>query len=162
MSDIAKEDQMKLRKQAYKEANKQTLCIYNLSNTVISIALGITTVILLQNEEKAVCDGVNIRICLWLIAAMHVINAAEAVLDFTGLDNIFCCCCCVIGFFFYEVGVIIYMNIILWNAAACRKESPELYWWLFTNVFVFYFSFGIWVFFLFKAWFGSPDEPEKQ
>jgi hypothetical protein len=162
MSEQKKEDQMKLRKAAYKEANKKQMCVYNLTNTVVSIALGAATFFILNGNPEALCDGINIRICLWLIMGMHVINAIEAVLDFTYLDEIICCCCCVLGFAAYEVGVLIYMNVIFFSASMCEKQTPLLYFWLMTNMILFYFSTAIWIFFKLKAWFGSPSEEEKQ
>ena len=159
-AELNREERMKLRRQEYKEANKQTLCIYNLTNTVLSIGLAAATFVILSNYPEK-CEGINIRICLWLIAFMHIINAVEAVFDYTGLDNIFCCCCCVIGFFAYEVGVIIYMNTIMWNAGHCEEPAPTLYAWLLTNVIIFYFSFAAYVFFTLKSWFGSPPADGK-
>lgn len=148
---ISEQDQMKLKKAKFQEENKKTLCIYNLTNTAVSIGLALATFLILNGDET-VCEGVNIRISLWLVMTMHIINAIEAVFDYTGLDNIFCCCPCVLTFGAYEIGTLIYMNSVFFSSGYCADKTPTIYYWLMTNVIVFYVTTAIWVFFKIKIW----------
>ena len=66
------------------------------------------TVIIL-NTDDGDCPDSNLRLTLYLMIAMHAINATEGICGLTGLDNIFCGCICIIGFFAYEVAVLAYM-----------------------------------------------------
>ena len=113
-------EKYRLRSLEFKENNKKALCIVNLLTTVITIGLAIATLSIL-NTETTECEGSSLRMTVWLMLGMHVINIVEAVCGLIGLDKIFCGCCCIIGFFVYEVAVLGYMNSIFYTSGHCES-----------------------------------------
>jgi hypothetical protein len=107
----------------FKEENKKSLCIANIFSTVITIACGVGTLIIL-NTETASCNASYLRLTLWLMLGMHAINALEGVCGLTGLDKIFCGCLCVVGFFAYEVAVLVYMQTVFYSSSECKAQTP--------------------------------------
>ena len=112
MSEDKKEkryqEKFKLKQLEMKEQNKKTLCIVNLVSTVITVALVIGTLVVL-NKEPQVCEGYQLKVSLWLMLGMHATNILEQVCSMTGLDRICCGCIWILAFFVYEVAVLVYM-----------------------------------------------------
>src|ERR1035441_6785263 len=101
-----KNEMYKLRQHEFKENNKKALCIVNLTSTLATVGLMVGTLAIL-NIETTSCTATHLRLCMWLMIAMHATNIIESVCGLTGLDKIFCGCICVLSFFAYEVGVLI-------------------------------------------------------
>jgi hypothetical protein len=99
------------------------ICVVNLISTVITIGLAVATLVILT-ADKTSCDASKLRLTLWLMLGMHVINTVEAVCGLTGLDNIFCGCLCVVGFFMYEIAVLVYMQAVFYNSKPCEDQTP--------------------------------------
>ena len=95
----------------FKEANKKTLCIYNLIATAITIACAVATLIILKTDDSH-CSDVNLNWVLYAMFGMHIINSVEQVCGITGLDKICCMCLCTLIFFIYEVAVLLWMGIV--------------------------------------------------
>ncbi len=117
--DLNKQQKYKLRQLEFKEDNKKALCIVNLTSTIATVGLLVGTLAIL-NIETASCDATHLRLCMWLMIAMHATNIIESVCGLTGLDKIFCGCICVLAFFAYEVGVLIYMQTVYYSSGACE------------------------------------------
>src|ERR1700733_10202413 len=92
----------------YKEANKKSLCIFNIFSIAITIVCLLGTLYLLKTDAGD-CTNSHLRLSLWLLIGMHAINTIEGVCGLTGLAGIFCGCICVIGFFAYECAVLAYI-----------------------------------------------------
>jgi len=115
------------------------LCIINIASTVITTLLAMGTLTVLGIEDES-CSTTYLRLTLWLMLGMHATNILESVCQITGLAIIFCGCICNITFFLYEVGVLIYMQIIFYHSDTCRTETPKQYWWLLTNLIIYFSS----------------------
>ena len=87
---------------------------------MLTVGLAVATLVILKSDPTK-CDASALRLTLWLMLGMHVINTVEAVCGLTGLDRIFCGCLCVIGFFVYEVAVLVYMLVVFNNSEPCKK-----------------------------------------
>ena len=158
---LNRQERYKLRQLEFKEENQRTICIVNLVSTVITIGLAVATLVIL-NVDKTSCDASKLRLTLWLMLGMHVINTVEAVCGLTGLDNIFCGCICVVGFFVYEIAVLVYMQTVFYNSKPCEHKTPTQYWWLLANIIIYFGFLGISCFFHLKAYFGKPKEDEDE
>lgn len=78
----------------------------------------------------------------------------------TGLDRICCGLFCVVGFFFYEIAVLVYMQSILYSNPHCRDETPVQYYWLLTNIIVYYILTLVTVYFYCQSICGSVSKEE--
>lgn len=143
----------------FKEDNKRTLCFANLFSTVITIGCAVGTLVILNSETQS-CSASYLRLTLWLMLGMHVINITEGVCGLTGLDKIFCGCLCIVGFFVYEVAVLVYMQSVFYSSGECKKETPYQYWWLLTNIIVYFVLLAILCVIHIRGMCGSPSEEE--
>lgn len=155
------QEKYKLEMQEFKEDNKKSICFINLFSTIATVALAIGTIWILNLETNS-CDHSYLRLTLWLMLGMHATNIIEAVCNLTGLATIFCGCCCVIGFFVYEIAVLVYMNSVFYTSGECRDETPKQYWWLLTNIIVYFAFLGIACVFHLRSIFGSPSKKEVE
>ncbi|CDW86201.1 UNKNOWN [Stylonychia lemnae] len=142
-----------------KEKNKKTICLVNLISTIITTALMIGTLVIL-NKEPEVCKGHQLKITLWLMLGMHATNIIEQVCSMTGLDRWCCGCICILAFFFYELAVLVYMNSVFYSSGECEEDHPLKYWWLFFNIIVYFFFLFITIYFHCKSFFAAVSRDE--
>jgi Kef-type K+ transport system membrane component KefB len=142
-----------------KEKNKKTLCMVNLVSTVVTVALALGTLIVL-NKEPGVCEGYQLRLTNWLLLGMHATNILEQVCSMTGLEKLCCGCICILGFFFYELAVLVYMQSVLYTSTECKAEHPMKYYWLLINIIIYFFFFFITIYFHCKTLFTSVSKEE--
>ena len=123
---LSSNERYKLKQMEFKEENKKALCYVNLISTIVTAAMLIGTLVIL-NIEPGNCTDTRLRMTLWFMIGMHAVNITESVCGLTHLDAIFCGCICVVGFFAYEVAVLIYMQIIYYNGGHCSaaNETPK-------------------------------------
>ncbi len=153
------EDKYKLMQHEMKEQNKQQLCVANLISAIVTLGCAVGTLIVL-NSETASCSGSKMRLTMWAMLGMHAINVTEQLCSMTGLDRVFCGCLCIVGFFLYEIAVLIYMQSILYSNPHCKQETPEQYWWLLTNIIVYYVLTIVTLYFYFRSVCGSVSKEE--
>ena len=151
----------RLKQVAFKQKNKQILCIVNIASFVATIACFFATIAVLAIETEE-CPYSSLRFTLYLVLGMHVINTVEQVCEITQLDHIFCGCICTIGFFLYEVGVVLYMGIVWASSGACKDITPAQVTILFINMLVYAGFIILACFFQLRSIFGSADEEEKK
>ena len=155
------EEKYKLMQLEMKEKNKKTLCIVNLFSTLVTVALAVGTLVVL-NQEKQECPGTHLRLTMWLMLGMHATNILEQACSMTGLDRICCGCICIIGFFFYEVAVLVYMQSIFYTSGECETQTPKQYWWLLFNIIVYFVFLAITVFFHCRSICASVSKQEVE
>lgn len=144
-----------------KEKNKKTLCVVNMISTLVTVALAVGTLVIL-NQDPTSCEGTPLRLTLWLMLGMHATNIVEQVCSMTGLDALCCGCICIIGFFFYEVGVLVYMQSVFYTSGECAEKTPNQYWWLLANIIVYFFFFFITIIFHCKNLCASVSREEVE
>ena len=151
----------KLKTMEFNEKHKRTMTIVNLCSGLVTLGLFIGTLAILHIEEKS-CSTSFLRFTLWLMLALHATNIVESACQVTGLEKLFCCCACVVCFFLYEVAVIVYMQIIIYNSSKCRDETPKQYGWLILNNIVYFAFIFITIFVQLKIWFSAPSEKDVE
>jgi hypothetical protein len=159
--ELKRHERIKLRQLEFKENNKHSLCIVNLVSTVLTVGLAIATLAILKSDPTK-CDASHLRITLWLMLGMHLVNTVEAVCGLTGFDKIFCGCICTIGFFVYEVAVLVYMQVVFYSSGPCEQQTPVQYWWLLGNIIVYFGFLAVACYYHIRGMFGGPSEQELE
>jgi len=60
------------------------------------------------------------------------------------------------------VGVLIYMQQAFFRAGKCGDETPLLYYWLLTNIIIFYATLAFSLYMFCKGMFGAPSKEEVE
>ena len=76
--ETRKQEKYNAKLYEYKESHKKTLCYMNIFSTVATIGCAVITLFILNSNGES-CEGSNLRLTLWLMLGMHVINATEAI-----------------------------------------------------------------------------------
>lgn len=93
------------------EENRKPWMWFNLCTTLGSIGLAIGTYFILDSSLRE-CSAADLKITLWLVFAMHIVNAIETLLNFTGLERRLCVGPIMCVFFIFEVTILVYMQVI--------------------------------------------------
>jgi len=110
--------------------------------------MALTTVTMMCIVDKD-CETANLKATMGLLFGLWSIIFVLLLLQAVGHTK---CLRTVpkllFGFYFFVCGVMFFTQLELFGGAdpaACRKNSPALWWWLMVNVGVFYFivSFGL-------------------
>lgn len=90
---------------------------------------------------------------------MHIVNTIETLLNFTGLEKKLCSGTLMCAFFIFEVTVLIYMQVVYFEALQmdCIQYTPLLYFWLMSQILVFYGVVVLTVCFFFRKFCQDPD-----
>ncbi len=137
--------------------NRRFWITFNILATLASLALAISTFIIVWNAEYD-CAMPSLKVPLWLIGFMHLINCLETLINLTGLEKHLCSCLFGCLFFGYELTVLIYMQVIYFDARDCMRQTPLLYFWLLFQILVFYMVIVFSVCFIFRKFCGDPNE----
>ena len=114
---------------------------------LLSLLFAITSVVMLIVVDKD-CDKSNLKATtglvffLWstvfVLLLLQMVQLTECLKKIPKL---------LFGFYFFICGCMFFVQMELWGGVdnQCRKEVPSLYWWLVTNIILFYLivSFGL-------------------
>jgi hypothetical protein len=89
--------------------------IFNGMSTLGSIGLAVGTFFVVY-ESPYSCSVSDLKLTLWLVFAMHIVNTFETLLNLTGLERRLCTGPAVCVFFIFEVTVLIYMQIVYFES----------------------------------------------
>ena len=108
-------EKWKAKKFEYQEKYKSTLCKVYFGALLVTCGMAVYTYITIKNigEDK------TINIVSWplyLVLAMHATNIIQQVCTLTGLENFFCSGLCNLLFDLYEIGVLIFMQSVLFSS----------------------------------------------
>ena len=130
--------------------NKKIWLTFNGITTLLSIGLAIGTFMVNYYAEKD-CGG--IKLALWLVFSLHVVNTFETFLNLVGLEKKLCTGFWVCVFLVYESVVIIFMQVVYFRAMdtkqvelvedvevekTCLGSTTLLYLWLMGQILIFY------------------------
>eukprot|EP00347_Sterkiella_histriomuscorum_P007072 403350357 len=90
---------------------------------------------------------------------MHIVNAFETILNLVGLEKKLCNNYMVCGFFIFEITVLVYMQVVYFEAMAssyCITRTALMYFWLMGQILVFYFVVVLTVCFFFRKFCQDP------
>lgn len=90
--------------------NKGPWLTFNICMTLGSIGLAVLTYFILQWQPNN-CDSSNLRLPLWMVFGMHIVNAVETLMNLTGLEAKVCTNPILCGFFIFELVILVYMQI---------------------------------------------------
>ena len=114
---------------------------------LLSLLFAITSIVMLIVVEDD-CDKSNLKATtglvffLWstvfVLLLLQMVQLTECLKKIPKL---------LFGFYFFICGCMFFVQMELWGGVdnQCRKEVPSLYWWLVTNIILFYLivSFGL-------------------
>ena len=114
---------------------------------LLSLLFAITSVVMLIVVDKD-CDKSNLKATtglvffLWstvfVLLLLQMVQLTECLKKIPKL---------LFGFYFFICGCMFFVQMELWGGVdnQCRTEVPSLYWWLVTNIILFYLivSFGL-------------------
>jgi len=114
---------------------------------LLSLVFSLTSIILLSVADKD-CSNANLKSVTGLVfglwSCVFVLLLLQAVKMTECLKK---CPKLLFGFYFFICGVMFFVQMMLWGGVQneCRFEQPMLYWWLVTNIILFYtiVSFGL-------------------
>jgi hypothetical protein len=95
--------------------NKKPWLWFNLLTTLGSIGLAVGTFFVVTNSVYS-CSVSDLKLTLWLVFTMHLINALETVLNLTGLERKLCTGPMMCVFFIFEVTVLVYMQVVYFES----------------------------------------------
>ena len=98
--------------------------------TLISLGLAVGTFVIVWEAEYD-CAMPSLKVPLWLIGFMHLVNCLETIINLTGCEKHLCSCLFGCIFFSFEITVLIYMQVVYFDARDCMRQTPLLYFWLF-------------------------------
>jgi len=125
---------------------KATKC-FRQASILISLCFSLTSIILLCVVDGD-CTKSNLKATTGLVFFLWSTVFVLLLLQLVGMTK----CLKTIpkllfGFYFFICGCMFFVQMELWGGVdnECRFQAPALYWWLVTNIIVFYFivSFGL-------------------
>jgi len=93
---------------------------FNLIATLLSLGLAIATFIIVWESEYD-CAMPSLKVPLWLVGFMHLFNCLETILNLTGCEKKLCTCMFGCIFFSFELTVLIYMQVVYFDARDCMR-----------------------------------------
>ena len=106
-----KHDDTSLKETKYEifvREHKKTWMWFNFIAILISLGSAIGTFLVLNVEEPK-CPFGSLRIALWLVFSMHLVNVFEFFINLTGLERNFCNGSMMCIYFIFEITVLVYM-----------------------------------------------------
>lgn len=97
--------------------------------TLGSIGLAVGTYLILDYSEFN-CDASNLRLPLWMVFGMHIVNSCETILNLTGFERKLCTTPILCGFFIFQLVVLVYMQVAYFESQDCVTQTPLMYFWL--------------------------------
>ena len=114
--------------------------------TFLSIGCAVGTYLVLDYSEFD-CDVTPLRLPLWMVFGMHIVNSLETLMNLTGLEQKICHTYVLTGFFIFELVVLVFMQVAYFEAQECITQTTLMYFWLMFQIFVFYVVFSYFVFY---------------
>ena len=125
---------------------KATKCFRQVS-ILLSLAFALVSIILLCVVDTD-CTDSNLKAttglvfflwsCVFVLLLLQVVKLTDCLKKIPKI---------LFGFYFFICGCMFFVQMELWGGVdnQCRTESPALYWWLVTNIILFYtiVSFGL-------------------
>ena len=114
----------------------------------MSLVMALTSICLLAIGDIPDCPNASLKTTTGLVFALWSTVFVLLLLQVAGLTK------CLkkvpkllFGFYFFICGVMFFTQLMIWGGSDnnCRTDAAVLYWWLVTNVIVFYVivSFGL-------------------
>jgi len=144
----------------FTKENRGFWITFNIIATLMSLALAIVTFIIVWQAEYD-CAYPGLKIPLWLVGIMHLLNTVETLLNLCGLEKRLCGCLAGCIFFGYEITILVYMQVIYFEAQDCMRQTPLLYFWLLVQILIFYLVLVFSICFIFRKFCGKPEEEES-
>ena len=135
--------------------HKKTWIWFNFIAIVISIGCAVGTFLVLDYSTES-CPFGSLKLALWLVFAMHLVNIFEFFFNLTGLERKICDGTMMCVFFIFEFTVLIYMQVIYFESNQCYKFTPLMYFWLMGQILLFYVVVVLTVCFFFRKFCGDP------
>ena len=95
--------------------NKKPWMWFNLMSTLGSIGLALGTFFIVYNSQYN-CSYSDLKLTLWLVFAMHLVNTLETLLNLTGLERRLCNGPVVCVFFIFEITILVYMQVVYFES----------------------------------------------
>ena len=125
---------------------KATKCFRQVS-ILLSLVFSLLSVLFLCIVDQD-CSNANLKAttglvfglwsCIFVLLLLQAVKLTDCLKKIPKL---------LFGFYFFICGCMFFVQMELWGGVdnQCRKESPLLYWWLVTNIILFYLivSFGL-------------------
>ena len=101
-----------------------------------------TVVLLASGFEN--CETANLKFAMGMVFLIYSVVFVMMLLQFIGLVS----CLktiprAIMGFYFALVGVMFFIQMILFKGTECRTESPIYYYWLVAQIALFYLIVAI-------------------
>ena len=93
------------------ENNRKEWLWFNFIGIILSILCAIGTALVVSYESGTCLVG-NLKIALWLVFAMHIVNTIEAFINLFGCEKKICTGMMMCGFFVFEITILVYMQVI--------------------------------------------------
>mmetsp|Transcript_35138 Transcript_35138/g.46269 ORF Transcript_35138/g.46269 Transcript_35138/m.46269 type:complete len:194 (+) Transcript_35138:71-652(+) len=125
-----------------------------------SLIASCASVLLLLLDPRS-CDIIKLEYAVYLCSGVHL-------LTFLLLLSSYLCTKCVnslgrlmVVFYFMLVGSMVYCQVIFFHGQECNRVAPILYYWIFTNILLFYVvvAYGLSLWGAYICW--EVDEEEK-
>ena len=151
-----KKSAVRERYKDFTKENKKAWCIFNTVASIVSIALAISTFFIVYDYPDN-CSQSDLKLTLYLVMLMHILNAGETLMNLCGLEKVVCGCKTACAFFLYEIATLVYMQVIYFQSTRCSTEVPLLHFTLLANILVFYVFVAFGVCFIFRKFCPPPD-----
>ena len=111
--------------------------------------------------DTATCIFGSLKLALWLVLSLHIVNICEAIINLLGCDKKICKGMVLCGFLIFEVSVLIYMQVIYFQSTTCIDLTPLQYFWLMGQILIFYTVVIIILCYFFRKFCGDPSQDES-
>ena len=124
-----------------------TKCFRQVS-ILLSLAMALTSICLLCVANVPDCPNASLKTTTALVFALWSTVFVLLLLQAAGMTKCLRTVPNTLFFFYFFVcGVMFFTQLELWGGEenTCKEDAAVLYWWLFTNIVMFYFivSFGL-------------------
>ena len=150
--------------ETFTKENRKVWLSFNAFATLVSIGMAVGTYLVLSAEPIVDCGG--IRLTLWLVFSLHIVNSVEMFINLTGLEKALCSSFWVCLFMIFEVTILIYMQVTYFesqvenlalNKVSCHSVTPLLYFWLMGQILTFYIGIVVVVCYFFRQHCQDPE-----
>lgn len=116
---------------------------------------------LLLSVNPRKCDEIKLEYGIYICAAVHLLTFLLLLASYMCPSTVVKLGRCMVMFYFMIVGSMGVVQVIFFSGESCNRVSPLLYYWLFTNILLFYIivAYGLSLWGAYICW--EVDEEER-
>ena len=125
-----------------------------------SLIVSVASVLLILLDPRK-CEEVKLEYAVYLCSAVHLMTFGLLLASYLCSGCVMACGRMMVFFYFLLVGSMVFVQVIFFHGQGCNMVAPLLYYWIFTNIVLFYvlIAYGLSLWGAYICW--EVDEEER-